>query len=185
MKKFRHNFNKGIELHKVCSVDEFRPVMNYVYFENGYAIASNGYILIKAKIDEISNFDELEIEMLNGHFLHAKGFQMLMKHDVVAIEKDGFLAQGDSYSIKIKFYSGDAMKYPSYQKLLDIWTADNKQKIVLNPYILSDVCASVNAKEVRMRFQGADNSGVMLEFPRSDLPCTRGLIMPKLDNDDF
>lgn len=185
MKKFRHNFNKGIELHKACSVDFLRPVMNYVYFENAYAIASNGRILVKAKIDEISNFDESEIESLNGHFLHAKGFQMLMKHDVVAIEKDGFLTQGDDYSIKIKFYSGDEMKYPNYQKLLDTCPASTKQKIVLDPYLLSDVCASVNAKEVRMRFQGTGNLGVMLEFPHSDLPCTRGLIMPKLDNDDF
>lgn len=184
MKKFRHNFNKGIELHKVCSVDEFRPVMNYVYFENGYAIACDGHILIKAKVSEISNFDESEIELLNGHFLHARGFQLLMKYDVVSVEEDGFLVQGDGYSIKINFYSGDALKYPDYQKIFDQWIAGDQRKIVLNPYYLSDVCASVNAKEVRMSF-GKNYQCVILDFPRSDLDDTKGIIMPKLDCDDF
>ena len=90
MKKVRHNFKKGIELHKVCAVDEWRPVLNYIYFDGPYAIASDGHILIKTKVNEISNFDEQEIEMLNGHLLHAKSFQLLMRYPVVSIEKDGF-----------------------------------------------------------------------------------------------
>lgn len=95
MKKVRHNFKKGIELHKVCAIDELRPVLNYIYFNGPYAIACDGHILIKAKVSEISNFDESEIELLNGHFLHARGFQLLMKYDVVSVEEDGFLVQGD------------------------------------------------------------------------------------------
>ena len=39
-----------------------------------------------------------------------------MKYPVASIEKDGFLVQGDGYSVKINFYSGDEMKYPNYQK---------------------------------------------------------------------
>lgn len=37
MKKVRHNFKKGIELHKVCAIDELRPVLNYIYFDGPYA----------------------------------------------------------------------------------------------------------------------------------------------------
>lgn len=184
MKKLRHNFNKGITLHKVCAVDAFRPVMNYVYFEHSYAIACDGHILIKAKVNEISNFSESEIELLNGHFLHRTGFQLLMKYDVTSIEEDGFLVQGDGYSLKINFYFGNTLKYPNYQKIFDEWTAGSQSKILLNPYFLSDVCASVNAKEVRMRF-GKSNQGIVLEFPNSDLCATKGIIMPRLDCDDL
>ena len=185
MKKSRHTFHKGIELHKVCSNDLLRPVMNYIYFEHSYAIASDGRILIKAKVSEISNFNEQEIELLNGHFLHATGFRILMKHDVVSVEKDGFLAQGDSYSIKIHFCSDETMKFPNYQRIFDEWSPGDHRKIVLNTHYLSKIVDSVNAKDVRMRFGKNDNQGIILQFPVSDLNDTKGMIMPKLDSDDF
>lgn len=184
MKKPRHNFHKGIELHKICSIDEFRPVMNYIYFEYGYAIASNGHLLIKAKVSEISNFDEWEIELFNGHFFSGKNFQLLMKYPVASIEKDGFLVQGDGYSVKINFYSGDEMKYPNYQKVIDDWKEGSQGKIRINPYYLSDICASVNAESVRMRFGETENQSIKLEFVGNELYETKGLIMPKLDSED-
>ena len=55
-KKIRHNFNKGIKLHLACANNLIRPVMNCIYFKDGYAIASNGMILIKACLNEICNF---------------------------------------------------------------------------------------------------------------------------------
>jgi len=185
MKKVRHNFKKGIELHKVCAVDEWRPVLNYIYFDGPYAIASDGHILIKTKVNEISNFDEQEIEMLNGHLLHAKSFQLLMRYPVVSIEKDGFLVQDDGFKIKVNFYSGDSLKYPSYQKILDDWEPGNQKKTVLNPYYLSDICASVNATSVRMRFGKRDTDAIKLEFTNAELFETEGMIMPRSDFDDF
>lgn len=32
MKKPRHNFHKGIELHKICSIDEFRKNLNLMLY---------------------------------------------------------------------------------------------------------------------------------------------------------
>lgn len=185
MNKPRHNFHKGIELHKICSIDEIRPVMNYIYFDGPYAVASDGHILIKAKVNEISNFDEQEIEMLNGHLLHAKNFQLLMRYPIVSIEKDGFLVRGDGFKIKINFYSGDSLKYPSYQKILDDWESGNQKKTVLNPYYLSDICASVNATSVRMRFGKRDTDAIKLEFTNVGLFETEGMIMPRLDSEDY
>ena len=43
----------------------------------------------------------------------------------------------------------------------------------------------MNAKDVRMRFGKNDNQGIILQFPVSDLNDTKGMIMPKLDSDDF
>lgn len=37
MKKPRHNFHKGIELHKICSIDEFYKSMN----ENDWKIVAD------------------------------------------------------------------------------------------------------------------------------------------------
>ena len=91
MKKPRHNFHKGIELHKICSIDEFRPVMNYIYFEYGYAIASNGYLLIKPRLVKFLILMNGKSNYLTGHFFSGKNFQLLMKYPVASIEKTVFL----------------------------------------------------------------------------------------------
>ena len=71
-KKIRHNFNKGIKLHLACANEPIRPVMSCIYFKDGYAIASNGKILIKACLNEICNFSEEEKELLEGKLISAK-----------------------------------------------------------------------------------------------------------------
>lgn len=104
MKKIRHNFNKGIKLHLACANanDFLRPVMNCIYFKDGYAIASNGKILIKACLNEICNFSEEEKELLDGKLISAKNFKEIIKHTIIEIEEDGFHAIYDDWSIKYR-----------------------------------------------------------------------------------
>ena len=42
--------------------DDFRPIMQNIHFENGYAYTSDGHMVVKAKIEHISN---LTAEMIN------------------------------------------------------------------------------------------------------------------------
>ena len=86
MKKIRHNFNKGIKLHLACAND-LRPVMNCIYFKDGYAIASNGMILIKACLNEICNFSGEEKELLEGKLISAKNFKEIIKHTIIEIQE--------------------------------------------------------------------------------------------------
>ena len=106
-KKIRHNFNKGIKLHLACANDLIRPVMNCIYFKDGYAIASNGMILIKACLNEICNFREEEKELLDGKLISAKNFKEIIKHNIIEIEEDGFHAIYDDWDIKYRFANID------------------------------------------------------------------------------
>ena len=103
MKKIRHNFNKGIKLHLACENNLLRPVMNCIYFKYGYAIASNGMILIKACLNEICNFSEEEKELLEGKLISTNNFKEIIKHTIIEIEEDGFHAIYDDWDIKYKF----------------------------------------------------------------------------------
>lgn len=113
MKKIRHNFNKGIKLHLACEPTSIRPVMNCIYFKYGYAIASNGMILIKACLNEICNFREEEKELLDGKLISAKNFKEIIKHNIIELIADALNARkgirfhfpkDDSKGIKIIFY---------------------------------------------------------------------------------
>lgn len=180
MKKDRHNFNRNIKLHTVCGIDELRPSMNYIYFDNGYAVASNGHILIKACLHEISTFDDNEIEMLNGKFIHHNAFALLIKYGFCTVEEDGFLVSSSDYDLKIKFYDGEELRYPRYQHLFDEHQTTLTDKIRLDSDLLNKLGSSVGSKDVRLGF-GKYNHAIMISFVEEDLINTIGLIMPKMD----
>ena len=41
----RINFNKNAKLHEICVIDELRDPMEHVYFDEGNAVCSDGYIM--------------------------------------------------------------------------------------------------------------------------------------------
>ena len=50
MSKKRNNFNKKVQMHLACSgYSPTRPEMCCIYFRNGFAYASDGYILAKTE----------------------------------------------------------------------------------------------------------------------------------------
>ena len=83
----RVNFYKQFQLNKACANDDLRPVMNHVFFKNGYAYATDAHIAVKAKLEDICNFPPDQIEMLEGHLLHRKHYEMIMKADFAQVEK--------------------------------------------------------------------------------------------------
>ena len=140
MKKIRHNFNKGIKLHLACENYLIRPVMNCIYFKDGYAIASNGKILIKACLNEICNFSEEEKELLEGKLISAKNFKEIIKHTIIEIEEDGFHAIYDDWDIKYKFVTVD-MKYPNYNEVISQFKPGFAEKVLIDPpFILNSHC---------------------------------------------
>ena len=67
----KNNFDKKVQMHLACSTDDFHPETQCVFFNNGYAYATDTHILVRNRISEISGLNESEIEALNGKFLHA------------------------------------------------------------------------------------------------------------------
>lgn len=182
MKKIRHNFNKGIKLHLACANDFFlRPVMNCIYFKDGYAIASNEMILIKACLNEICNFSEEEKELLEGKLISAKNFKEIIKHTIIEIEEDGFHAIYDDWDIKYKFATRD-MKYPNYNEVISQFKPGFAEKVLIDPLNIELIADALNARKgIRFHFPKDDSKGIKITFSDKELSLSEALLMPKLD----
>ncbi len=125
--EIKNNFNKKVQMHLACAKDEQHPVMQCVFFNNGYAYATDTHILVRNRISEISGLNESEIEALNGKFLHAAFYKDMLKYDSIMIAEDGIeCAKGND---KAFFYFSTFEKYPDAEKVLQ--DALNKQTVPL------------------------------------------------------
>lgn len=180
-KKIRHNFNKGIKLHLACANNLIRPVTNCIYFKDGYAIASNGMILIKACLNEICNFSEEEKELLEGKLISAKNFKEIIKHTIIEIEEDGFHAIYDDWDIKYKFATGD-MKYPNYNGVISQFKPGFAEKVLIDPLNIELIADALNERRgIRFHFPKDDSRGIKITFSDKELSLSEALLMPKLD----
>ena len=76
-------------MHLACAKDGLRPIMACIYFKNGFAYATDGYILARNRIDECSTLQECDIQALDGKLLHANFFKDMLKYDDILISDEG------------------------------------------------------------------------------------------------
>lgn len=112
MKKFRRNFDKEIKAHLICGNDRRRIALSYVYFLNGYLYATNENILIKYKLEQISDFDKTEIDFLNGKFIHKTIYKKILESSFVIIKENGIISKENNTEIFYEFAKVD-FKYPN------------------------------------------------------------------------
>ena len=75
-------------LHLACAKpDKLRPVFEYIFFIDGNAYASDGYILIEQSIEEYCHI--IDANKLNGKVLHSDTYKMAMKCHMVVAEEEG------------------------------------------------------------------------------------------------
>lgn len=180
-KKIRHNFNKGIKLHLACEPTSIRPVMSCIYFKDGYAIASNDKILIKACLNEICNFSEEEKELLEGKLISAKNFKEIIKYTIIEIEEDGFHAIHYDLDIKFKFADIDH-KYPNYNEVISQFKPGFAEKVLIDPLNIELIADALDASGgIRFHFPKDDSKGIKITFYDKKLSLSEALLMPKLD----
>ncbi len=116
MSETKNNFDKKVQMHLACSKDELRPAEQCIFFNNGFAYATDGHILVRNRISEISGLKEHEIETLSGKFLRADFYKDMLKYDTIMIAEDGIeCSKGDD---KVFFYFSAFEKYPDAEKVL-------------------------------------------------------------------
>lgn len=116
MNELKNNFDKKVQMHLACSKEEMRPAMQCIFFNNGFAYATDMYILVRNRISEISGLEPHEIEALNGKFLHADCYKDMLKYDNIMIAEDGIeCSKGDN---KVFFYFSKFKEYPNAEKVL-------------------------------------------------------------------
>lgn len=119
MKKDKKNFNHKVKMHLACRDDETTPALSCIYFKNGFAYASDGHILVRNRISEMSNFDEQEIQALDGKFLSGKSYKEILKYDDVLISEDGLeCSKGDDKAF-FYFRNMQDTKYPNADTVIE------------------------------------------------------------------
>ena len=102
------NFYKGVKMHKVAESDKnpLRPILQNIYFKNGFAYATDAHCLVKNKISEISTLPDSEIEKLDGKLLNAKKFEQMLKFEMISVSDSGVEAiNEDGTTMFFPFYN--------------------------------------------------------------------------------
>ena len=75
-------------LHLACAKSNgLRPVLEYIFFIDGNAYASDGHIMIEQSIEEYCHI--IDAHKLNGNALHSDTYKMAMKCHMVVAEDEG------------------------------------------------------------------------------------------------
>lgn len=118
MKQENKNFYKKYPLWKACGFhDDFRTGVHYISFANGYAYATDCHILVRARLTDISNFDEQELSLLDGKFIHGNFFKEIVgcKGNVI-ITPDAIVVERNGCQISYPLVTG--IKFPECEKAM-------------------------------------------------------------------
>lgn len=71
--------------------------MEYIYFQNGYAYATNAILLIKVELGSVFlELSDEDVQLLNGKCIHREYFANLLKEKSIEITQAGFLINGST-----------------------------------------------------------------------------------------
>lgn len=118
MKRNPKNFNKDFPLWKACGLkDNIRTGMHYISFANGYAYATDSHILVKARLTDISDFDEMDLAPLDGKFIHGCNFKkILQSKGIVNITEEAIEVVETDYTVHYPLLKG--IRFPECEKAM-------------------------------------------------------------------
>lgn len=192
MAKILKGFYPNFKIHKVCANDDLRPTMQYVFFKDGKAYATDAHVAIAAPLSTISNFTDEEKKQLEGKVIHATQFAKLLTMRNVDIEladeelcfycttkagKTVIIPLLDEYKIG---------KFPNVENVItqaELKAKEEKEPINcvgLNARMLSNLAIAIDADIMRFYF-GRKNSAIVV---RGNIyPEICAIIMPCLIRD--
>lgn len=99
----RKNFSKSVKLFDIAGQDGLRPAMQCIKFEGGCAYATDGHMLIKATLQDITAFEPEELAILEGKCISADSLKRIYQHDVVEVTRDGIVAEDKTLGCKVTY----------------------------------------------------------------------------------
>lgn len=75
-------------LHLACMNDDLRPNLKFIQIKNGIAQATNAYIIVKIILNETTQLDEEQIEILNGKYIHMECWKELHKAEQIEFTEE-------------------------------------------------------------------------------------------------
>lgn len=184
--KLRINFNCNCRIDAICEPDIYRPHFNYIYFKNGFAYATDAHILIKAKLSEISSFNDAQIAMLENKCLHYSLFYKLLQFNIVEVVNDGFEAIDENcdFSILFKFSTWKEKTVNDIEFVLK--NAEDKHQTSfeyfgLNPELLKRLNGAFGAESKILKVIVKSSTDPILVYKTGNKSV--GLIMPAIINE--
>lgn len=177
----RRNFDKKVKMHLACAPkDGMRKEMACIYFKDGFAYATDGHILVKNRISEISTFSEEEIAALDGKLLPAEHYKDILKYDECLISDEGIEAvKGDDRAFFYFKNPGDG-HYPNADKVLQ--DALNRQTVPMpevgfNILLMEHMAKALsNFDQCKAMFKGSGQP-IIFQSIMEDVSSV-GLLMP-------
>lgn len=172
-----------MKLWKACSSrDDARTELEYVYFENGYAYASNAHILAKINLKTLTTFDDEEISCLNGYCIHANALKLLAHYDNISIgwaddDTLTLVCEIRKNKLTLNLTKKEEINAPDFESVLK--TEGEKEpieKIGIEKTYIGDLTDAIGAKRVKFDFYGSCSK--IIVTPIDDLFDVKGLIMP-------
>jgi hypothetical protein len=170
----KRNFTLNMNL--ACSKDDLRPVLQHVYFDSGFMLATEGHILVKAAVQHFSHFDKSEVDTLNGKFIHKNTFKKIIACEQVIITENGVqdLATKDVYA-----FSNVEQKYPNFDSVIPT-KVEAIESIGINPKIaatLMKVLSNPEITTIKLEFSGV-NKGIKITTPGYNEGTIYCVLMP-------
>lgn len=170
------NFRKKISL--ACSDDDLHPILQHIFFDEGYAIATDARLLLKQSLKD-NGFTQDEISIMNGKYLHAEAFNEIFRCDMVTVSEDGFTCRKGAVKCLIEFSDIGDSKYPNWKAFIPyLNTAQPVAAIGINIKLL-DIVNKITlsyTKALKFTFT-APNRGIIIT-PIDDGADEMILVMP-------
>jgi hypothetical protein len=179
-KEKKQTFNTKV--YECCADDKLRPIMQCVYFENGYAYASDGSVAIKQTLGFQSVIDITE---LDGKLLHKDNYRAVMNFEFAQATIDGiecWNANGQRAFFEY-FKPADTDKIPNYEAVIKGKRGITSLSFIgINPESLNRVTKALYAPfgNLRIQFTGVD-SAILVDVVGVDEQ--QAIIMPVILND--
>lgn len=182
-------FYQNFKIHKVCSTDGLIPAMEYVFFKDGNAYATDSHVAIVAPLSTISNFTDEEKKLLESKLIHATQFAKLLTMRNVDIELVGeelcfYCTTKAGETVIIPLLDEHKIgKFPNVENVItqaELKAKEEKDPINcvgLNARMLSNLAIAIDADIMRF-YLGRKNGAIVV---RGDIyPEIRAIIMPCL-----
>lgn len=157
----RKNFSKSVKLFDIAGQDGLRPAMQCIKFEGGCAYATDGHMLIKATLQDITAFEPEELAILEGKCISADSLKRIYQHDVVEVKWDGIVAEDKTLGCKVTYTWANeetTKNFPNCEKLLKDTLAiplTKKDTIGVSYNLLETLTAAMGCKEnAKVEFRG-------------------------------
>lgn len=163
------SFNNNFKLWKACNrpgEDSVRSELEYVFFENGYAYASNAHILARVPLNLLTNMDDDSLALLNGHGIHGPLMKYLADLGPLSVEKDLISNEKGEVTekvhintlhgeneVKVTLTNPEQVKAPKFAKLFDVSGERVPiSKIGISQKLLDRLTSALGTTDIKMGF---------------------------------